>query len=200
LTDTTRKRRGRRPGREDTKAAIQAAALGLFSSQGYDKVSLRAIARESDVDPALIHHYFDSKADLFASAVLDMPLDADQIVSDILELPRAQIGRAAVRAFLAAYASHRDRERFTALLRSAVAAEDSRRPLSEFMSKEIFGRIAEGMGHKNHKLRGQLAVSLLLGLALSRYILEFPTLVELKDEALIDHSGGAMQYYLVETW
>ncbi|MFZ1412636.1 MAG: TetR family transcriptional regulator [Micropruina sp.] len=195
-----RKRRGRRPGREDTKAAIQSAALQLFSTQGYDKVSLRAIARESDVDPALIHHYFDSKADLFAAAVLDIPLEADHIVAEILLGPREHIGRASVHAFLTAYDSPGGRDRFTAMLRSAVSAEESRRPLSEFMSKEIFGRIAEGVGHHNHKLRGQLAVSLLLGLALSRYVLKSPTLVEARDSALVESIGGAMQHYLVDAW
>ena len=57
------------------------------------------------------------------------------------------------------------------MLRSAVAQDVVQRPLSEFMSKEVFGPIAERLGHGNHRLRGQLAVSLLLGMALSRYIL-----------------------------
>ncbi|MCW5953202.1 MAG: helix-turn-helix transcriptional regulator, partial [Propionibacteriaceae bacterium] len=65
------KPRGRRPGNSGTRAAIMQAALALFSRNGYDKVSLRAVAREADVDPALIHHYFDSKAELFSRSVLD---------------------------------------------------------------------------------------------------------------------------------
>ena len=66
MTDSPAKPRGRRPGRADTRGTICRAALTLFSTIGYDKVSLRAIAREADVDPALIHHYFSSKSDLFA--------------------------------------------------------------------------------------------------------------------------------------
>ena len=75
MTIQAHRPRGRRPGRTDTRGAIQAAALALFSEMGYDKVSLRAIARSADVDPALVHHYFENKADLFTRAVLDLPLD-----------------------------------------------------------------------------------------------------------------------------
>ena len=61
---TPDKKRGRRPGHADTKQAILDAALTLFSQHGYDKVSLRSVAREAGVDPALIHHYFDRKGAL----------------------------------------------------------------------------------------------------------------------------------------
>ena len=117
MTDSPAKPRGRRPGRADTRGTICRAALTLFSTIGYDKVSLRAIAREADVDPALIHHYFSSKSDLFAQTVLDLPLEAGQVVSDVLNGPREQIGERAVAAFLAAYDSPESgRDRFTAML------------------------------------------------------------------------------------
>ena len=187
MTDSPARPRGRRPGRADTRGTICRAALTLFSTIGSDKVSLRAIAREADVDPALIHHYFSSKSDLFAQTVLDLPLDADRLVSDVLAGPRDQIGQAAVAAFLAAYdGPDGGRERFTAMLRSAVAEEVVQRPMSEFMSKEVFGAIAERLGHVNFKLRGQLAVSLVLGMALSRYILRLPTLTAASDQMIIE--------------
>lgn len=201
MTDSATKPRGRRPGRVDTRGTICKAALTLFSTIGYDKVSLRAIARAADVDPALIHHYFTSKSDLFAQTVLDLPLDADRLVTDVLAGPRDQIGHAAVAAFLAAYdGPDGGRERFTAMLRSAVAEDVVQRPMSEFMSKEVFGAIAERLGHTNFKLRGQLAVSLVLGMALSRYILRLPTLTSASDQTIIDGLGGAMQEILVEDW
>jgi AcrR family transcriptional regulator len=201
MTDSPAKPRGRRPGGTDTRGTICQAALTLFSTIGYDKVSLRAIARAADVDPALIHHYFSSKSDLFAQTVLDLPLDADRLVDDVLAGPRDRIGPAAVAAFLAAYdAPGGARERFTAMLRSAVAEEIVQRPLSEFMSKEVFGAIAERVGHSDFKLRGQLAVSLVLGMALSRYILRLPALESAPDQVLIESLGRAMQELLVENW
>lgn len=201
MTDTPAKPRGRRPGRADTRGSICRAALSLFSSLGYDKVSLRAIARAADVDPALIHHYFASKSDLFAETVLDLPLDADRLVADILDGPRDRIGPATVASFLAAYdGPDGGRERFTAMLRSAVADEVVQRPLSEFLSKELFGAIAERLGHRDFKLRSQLAVSLVLGLALSRYVLMLPAVASASNDTLIESVGRAMQELLVEDW
>lgn len=201
MADTPTKPRGRRPGGADTRGVICRAALTLFSTVGYDKVSLRAIARAADVDPALIHHYFASKSDLFAETVLDLPLDADRLVAEVLAGPRDRIGPAAVAAFLAAYdAPDGGRERFTAMLRSAVAQDVVQRPLSEFMSKEVFGAIAEQLGHSDFKLRGQLAVSLVLGMALGRYILRLPALASIEDQAIAESLGRAMQELLVENW
>ena len=86
------------------------------------------------------------------------------------------------------------------MLRSAVAQDVVQRPLSEFMSKEVFGAIAEQVGHSDHKLRGQLAVSLVLGMALGRYILRLPALASIEDKAVVDSLGHAMQALLVEDW
>src|SRR6478735_1566627 len=73
-SDTTPKGRGRRPGGTDTRAVIVDAARRSFAAKGYDKASMRGIAREAGVDPALVHHYFEGKAGLFA-ATLDVPVD-----------------------------------------------------------------------------------------------------------------------------
>jgi AcrR family transcriptional regulator len=192
--------RGRRPGRTDTRAAIQAAALTLFSEMGYEKVSLRAIARAADVDPALIHHYFENKADLFARSVLDIPLDAERLVHDILDGPRESIGERTISAFLDAWNRPGAGDRFTAMLRAAITNPHARRPLSEYMSREILLPVAESLEHPNARLRSQLAVSLLLGLALSRDILELPSLVKARNPVLVKALGQAMQTQLVDPW
>lgn len=200
MTTTTVRPRGRRPGHADTRSTIQRAALELFSELGYEKVSLRAIARAAEVDPALIHHYFENKADLFARSVLDMPLDAEALVEEIVSGPTDQVGQRAVKAFLDAWHYPGGRERFTAMLRAAINDANARRPLSEFMSREVFGKVCERMGHPNAKLRAQLSVSLVLGLALTRNVLQLPALVSAKESALVEAMGGAMQRYLVDPW
>src|SRR6202167_2568775 len=65
---------GRRPGNVDTKSEIVEAAKRVFAAKGYDGASLRAVAREAKVDPALVHHYFDGKASLFVAAMA-LPFD-----------------------------------------------------------------------------------------------------------------------------
>ena len=65
---------GRRPGNADTRGEIVEAAKRVFAAKGYDGASLRAVAREAEVDPALVHHYFDGKASLFVAAMA-LPFD-----------------------------------------------------------------------------------------------------------------------------
>lgn len=200
MTIQAHRPRGRRPGRADTKSVIQSAALTLFSAMGYEKVSLRAVARAADVDPALIHHYFENKADLFARSVLDLPLDPELIVRQILDGPPESIGERTVLAFLDAWNQPGAGSRFTAMLRAAVTDAEARRPLSEFLIKEVLVKVAEALGHQNAKLRANLGVTLLLGLALGRDILELPALVKTRNPQLVKALGRAMQTQLVDPW
>ncbi len=47
-----------------TRARIRNAALHLFGQEGFERVSVRAIATAADVSPALVIHHFGSKEDL----------------------------------------------------------------------------------------------------------------------------------------
>ena len=59
-------------------ARSSTAAKRVFAAKGYDGTSLRAVAREAGVDPALVHHYFDGKASLFVAAMA-LPFDPRQV-------------------------------------------------------------------------------------------------------------------------
>lgn len=198
--EVTAKPRGRRPGNSDTRHSILSAALGLFSRFGYDKVSLRAVAREADVDPALIHHYFDSKADLFTRSVLDIEFNAEAMLARIVTGPREETGARAVREFVATWRAPGARDRFTAMFRASVSDEGARKPLVEFLNREIFMKVAIAQGHTNATARANLAVSALLGLVMARDILEISALVGLKEDDLVRSMGPALQQYLVEPW
>lgn len=198
---TSNRPRGRRPGQSDTRQDILTAALTLFYRDGYDKVSLRAIARESNVDPALIHHYFDSKTDLFNQAVLNLDLpDAAELVTTVLEGDPEGIGERAIDVFLRIWAAPGAKERFAAMLRGSVEAQQAHRPFSEYLATEIFSKVAKAQGHRNAQERGELAVTLILGLVLSRDVMGFSAIRRIKTSQLRHATGRAMQTYLVESW
>jgi AcrR family transcriptional regulator len=204
--------RGRRPGGVDTRAAILDAARGEFADLGYDTTSMRAIARRAEVDPALVHHYFGGKAQLFA-AVMDIPVDPAVLVARIVEGPREQVGEALVRTFLAVWDSPEGRPRFQALIRSAVTHQEATRMLREFLTREIFGRVMKGLASADGRdddhergrggaatadleLRAGLAASQMVGLALMRYIVEFPAVVDASHDDLARLVGPTIQRYL----
>ncbi|WP_296278800.1 TetR/AcrR family transcriptional regulator [Pseudoxanthomonas sp.] len=73
-TATPRKRaRGRRPTAEsaDLRETLLDAALGCFVRKGIAASSLRDIASEAHVTPALVHYYFGDKAQLQAAVVAE---------------------------------------------------------------------------------------------------------------------------------
>ncbi|WP_255285866.1 TetR family transcriptional regulator, partial [Streptomyces niveus] len=48
---------------------ILEAARTEFAERGYDKTSVRGIAKVAGVDPALVHHYFGTKEEVFGAAI-----------------------------------------------------------------------------------------------------------------------------------
>src|SRR5271154_5120061 len=59
-----------REGRDGqaTRAAILDLARSQFGSRGFERTTIRSVASSAGVDPALVMHYFGSKAKLFAAA------------------------------------------------------------------------------------------------------------------------------------
>ena len=73
----------------ETRRSIQENALRLFAEKGYDKASIRAIAGDAGVDPALVHHYFGTKEKLFL-AVMNAPINPGELIPQALAGPREE--------------------------------------------------------------------------------------------------------------
>ncbi|HBX80628.1 MAG TPA: hypothetical protein DEG88_02075 [Propionibacteriaceae bacterium] len=167
--------RGRRPGHEDTRGDIACAALRLFDRQGYDGASLRAIAREAGVDPALVHHYFDSKAQLFAAVLFQSDLDLVERFDRVLaEGDYDTLGHRTAKSFIEMWEHPHNNAPLLAFLQDKAQAR--RRLIAEFLGREVFGRMAAAAGHSNGILRGQMAATTMLGLMTGRHILEMGAL------------------------
>ena len=151
--------RGRRPAGDDTRASIVEAARASFAAKGYDRASLRGIARDAGVDPALVHHYFKGgKSELFAET-LAVPINPAALVDGIIAGDPARLGWRVIATFLAVWDAPERRETLVALIRSSMTTDDSARMLREYLGREIFGRIAAAGGAADPQLRGELAAS-----------------------------------------
>ncbi len=191
------KGRGRRPGGVDTRAAILEAARKSFAAKGYDKVSMRGIAREAGVDPSLVHHYFEGKAALFAQT-LDVPVDPGAVVDAVLAQGRDRLGWSVAESFLRVWDAPERRQSFAALVRSAMTSDESARVLREFLAREVFGRIAASTGGPDAALRASLAASQVLGMAVLRYVVKVPALVEASNADIVERLGPVLQLHLVD--
>lgn len=198
---TQPRRRGRPRGanRDDTKARILAAAAAEFGEHGYEGASIRSIARRAEVDPSLVHHYFDDKAALVAEVVA-VPLRPDRIVAGALEGPVEELGERLLRGVLTAWDSPAVRPAATAALRSAIGQGPVARMLHEFLRREIMHRLASRLGDDaDAELRAELAASQVVGVIMVRYILAFEPLASLSHDEIVARVAPAVQWHLTGT-
>lgn len=193
-------RRGRgRPRKQrdgaSAKSAILKAATEEFAERGYDAASLRAIARRAGVDSALVHHYFDDKADLF-TASLDAPLRPDRILGVILAGPREEVGASIVRMLIRQLDDARSQARIVAILRTALGSGPGSRMLKEFLTREVFVRLAALAGGDDADLRANLAASQLVGLILTRFVLKLEPVAHADADELARRIGPVIQWHL----
>lgn len=188
-------RTGRRPGDSGTRAAILEAARRRFWSEGYDGATIRAMARDARVDPALVHHYFGSKEELFAAA-MEIPVDPGKLVEAVLDGPRGELGTRLVRTFLSVWDSAPGDHPFRSLVRSALANEHAASMLREFVTSTVLQRLAEKLRVPDARLRASLVGSQLVGLGMIRYVLEVEPLASARADELVDLVGPTVQRYL----
>ncbi|XVX20992.1 TetR family transcriptional regulator [Actinomycetota bacterium] len=190
--------RGRRPGGEDTRAHIVEVARSEFAANGYDRTSLRGVARAAGVDPALMHHYFDGKSELFTEA-MTLPIRSGEIVARVTAAGRDQAGASVVRTFLAMWEESARHERMLAVVRSAMSDEAAARMLREFLDQAVAGPIAEFYapeGERN-ELGASLTSATLTGMAIGRYLVRFEGLPDATPDELVERVGPAIQCYLL---
>lgn len=190
-----RKRPGRPPGPSDTRDRILTSARELFARNGIDKTSIRAIAAAAKVDPALVHHYFGSKTQLFAAAI-HIPIDPMQVIGPLQQVPIEEMGRTLPSLLLPLWDSEIGKG-FVATLRSILAGNDSslvRSFLQEVISREVGARVDDPPG--SGPIRVQFVASQLVGVVMARYILELEPFKSLPVEQIAETIAPNLQRYL----
>ncbi|MFC4150222.1 TetR family transcriptional regulator [Micromonospora mangrovi] len=187
---------GRRPGNPDTRESILAAARTAFAERGFDAASIRVIATAAGVDPALVHHYFGTKEELFRATV-DIPVDPAELLSGVLAGGADGVGERLVRTFLGVWDSPAGTAA-VAVLRSAVNNEWSARLLREFLVTQVLRRVLDrlDLDPAELPLRGALVGTQLAGLAMMRYVIRLEPVASADPETLVGAIGPTVQRYL----
>jgi len=193
-----RKRRGRPPGTSDTRDRILASARELFARNGIDNTSIRAIAGDAGVDPALVHHYFGTKTQLFAAAI-HIPIDPMTILGPMREVPLDEMGRVLPSLLLPLWDSEAGKG-FIATLRSILSGSDVadvsmlRSFLQDVITAEVGSRVDNPPG--SGRVRVQFVASQLVGIVMARYILELEPFKSLPVQQIVDTVAPNLQRYL----
>ena len=189
-------RSGRRPGSPDTRQQILDSARKVFAANGFNKASIRKIATNAGVDPALVHHYFRSKDELFLATV-DVPINPREVVEQLLRDGTEGLGGRMVAAILGVWDSTAG-SALLAALRTAIGDPGSTRALSQFVTAEIITRLLKALGYPpaEVELRGALVASQVLGMIVGRYVLAVGALPRLQPDVIAANIGPTLQTYL----
>ncbi|MFF9106439.1 TetR family transcriptional regulator [Streptomyces rubrogriseus] len=192
------RRRGRPPRTEsgDTRDRILTTAREEFSERGYEKTSVRGIAKSAGVDPALVHHYFGTKEQVFEAAIevaFAPAMDAPEAIADG---PLDGVGERLTRFILGVWENPATRTPLLAILRSAVNNETAATVFRRLIAAQLLRRVAAQLNLPDAELRVELAAAQLVGCAMLRYVIKVEPLASADPEQIVARLAPVVQGHL----
>lgn len=184
---------GRRPGSPDTRAAILSAARSLFAERGVKGATIRAVASEAGVDPALVHHYFGGKDDLFLAA-LDIKVDPREAMAPVVEGGVDAAGENLMRVVLRVWDDPEIRLSLLAIVRGSFDPDGQRMVRDGFLGI-VLGPVGKTLGLDRPQERMALVASQVFGLIMLRYVLEVEPLASMGADRVIASYAPTLQRY-----
>jgi AcrR family transcriptional regulator len=197
-------RTGRRPGATDTRGEILDAARRQFTDNGFTGATIRGIAADAKVDPALVHHYFGNKSDLFVAA-LDIPVNPASILPGLVHEGTDRLGERIVETMLAVWDAA-DVNPVLMVVRSLAEGGRTAELLREFLTLNVMRPLAAAIDAEGERqradgrdgqLRATLAASQFVGLLMVRYVAGIEPLASLPPAEVARIVGPNVQRYLV---
>ncbi|WP_392671395.1 TetR family transcriptional regulator [Streptomyces sp. LN785] len=198
-----RPRRRGRPARTTeatgpgARERILEAARTEFAERGYDKTSIRGIAKAAGVDAALVHHYFGTKDDVFAAAI-EVTFEPALVVPAVLGKGTEGLGERLARYFIEVWENPATRAPLLAVMRSALTHEAAAKVLRGFVLRRLLERVAEALDVPDATFRAELAASHMIGIAMLRYVIKAEPLASADPEKIIAMVAPTLQRYLTE--
>lgn len=166
--------------RRRTEERILAEARALFAERGFDRTTIRAVAAEAGVDPALVMQHFGSKQELFRRAALTAydavgtgddgaPGDPDRLLDLLVTMTGVKLAELP--------------ETSLPLLRSMLTHQESADHLRAAQAEHV-ERIAAALPGEDAELRAAMVVALILGVSVERHLIGLPGLHDADPERI----------------
>jgi AcrR family transcriptional regulator len=173
-----------------TRAAILAAARERFGADGYERATIRSIAADAAIDPAMVMRYFGTKEKLFAAAA-----EFDLRLPDLRDLPPEELGEALVRHFVTRWEGD---DTLLALLRSSVTNEVAADRMRGIFVAQLAPTL-RALAVEEPAVRAGLVASQTLGFALCRYILGITPIATMSHDDVVAWLGPTITRYLTSS-
>ncbi|MFE3552542.1 TetR family transcriptional regulator [Streptomyces kronopolitis] len=176
---------------------ILAAARTEFAERGYDKTSIRRVAKAAGVDPALVHHYFGTKEQVFAAAI-ELTFAPALTMPDALAGGGADVGERMARFMFGIWENPVSRQPLLAIMRSALTNDTAAAVLRGLIERRMLQRVAGELDVPDPEFRVQLAAGHLIGIAMLRYVIRMDPIASADTEEIIAMVAPALRRYLTQ--
>jgi AcrR family transcriptional regulator len=191
-TGTAPGRRGRRPGRPETRAQVLDVARRRFLAEGYQAVTLRSIAAEAGVDVALVSYFFGSKRGLFG-ATLALTANPPDLLLAALPGDPVSLPERVLAALLGAWDDPEQSGPLRLLVTAAVQEPEVARLLTDAFEHEMVDRVADHIGGPHARYRAGAFVAQLAGLVFTRYVLRLQPLASMTADEITRHLAPGLR-------
>jgi AcrR family transcriptional regulator len=176
---------------QPTRDRILEAARLIFGRDGYDHATIRGIAAEANINPAMVMRYYRNKETLFA-AVTEFKID----LSAYADVPKSRLGETMVRRVLELWDNPATGASRRAMLLTAMSNEAARVKFLE-QTRSQYAELLKQFGTTKQGASAAVLIGTqILGLQVSRYILRLPEIVSQSHEFLIREVGRTLQSYM----
>lgn len=166
----TKRAPGRPRGKATTRPAILSAARECFLALGYERTTLRAIAREAGVDVSTVVHHFGAKHELFVAALAVKVGPAGllrQALRDTTQPPHRAIAVVLTRA----WSDEELRRPVERVLAAALTDERVRDACRSYIDREVLQPLTDSLRGADASARAAAIVSVAAGAFLTRFAL-----------------------------
>ncbi|MEU5273427.1 TetR/AcrR family transcriptional regulator [Streptomyces hygroscopicus] len=180
-----------------TRDRILTAARNEFARHGYDKTSIRGIAKVAEVDPALVHHYFGTKERVFEAAI-ELILAPAMNAPEVVHGSQEGAGERLARFMFGVWENPATRLPVLAVLRSALTNEAAAAVLRGLIERRVLLRMAGELTVPDPEFRAQLAAGHLIGITMLRYVLRMEPIASAEIDDIVAMVGPTLERYLTE--
>jgi AcrR family transcriptional regulator len=186
---------GRRKGGSDTRVLIEAAARRQFAELGYERTSLRQVALEAGVDPALVSHFYGTKQQLFR-AVVQLTFEPAEAMAAIITGAPEQAGLRLAHFVVDLLEREPTRARVVSVIRAALTEPEAVGLVRDVLTRQVLLPIAQHLDAGDAEFRASLVMSQIVGLIMARYIAALEPLATRAPAEVIAALAPTLQRYL----
>jgi AcrR family transcriptional regulator len=159
---------------------------------------MKGVAVAAGVAPEVVNRYWNSKESLFAAA-MRLPFDPASAVPELVAPGLDGMGERLTRATLDLLSDEQSRNDFIALFQAGASATKAAKGMQDFIERSFVDRLVRTLGVPDARLRVNLIVSYLIGVATTRYIVRLEPVASMPEDDLVKLVAPTIQNWLDPT-